>query len=158
MREIVKRADDRLADTVLAALKAEPSLAGDQTFVTVDGGAATLYGRVHSEAEADLAERVALATPGIVAVAQAMFVSRRVRGTDSDIARTAAQGLLRATDVPEGISATVRHHVLTLTGVVDSQFQRAAACRAVRDIEEAQIIVNAITVRSERALSVRQAV
>ncbi len=76
---IVQRADDRLAATVLTALRAEPSLVGDRAFVTVDGGAATLYGRVHSDAQARWAEHIARRVEGIVAVDQSMFVSRPVR-------------------------------------------------------------------------------
>ncbi|MET3806314.1 osmotically-inducible protein OsmY [Nakamurella sp. UYEF19] len=158
MRKTLQNTDDRLAETVLVALKAEPLLVGDRIFVTVDGGAATLYGRVHSDAEAELAEDISLGVEGIVAVAQSMFVSRRARGADSDIARTAAQGLRRAPDVPADVSATVRDRVLTLTGTVDSQYQRAAACRAVGDIEDAHVVVNAITIRSDRSARVQQAV
>jgi hypothetical protein len=41
------------------------------------------------------------------------------------------------------------------TGVVDSRQDRASSCRAVRDIEEAQIIINAMTVRFDQPVSIR---
>ena len=71
--------------------------------------------------------------PGIVAVAQEMFIGRRPGMTDADIAAQAVQAL-RHTARVDGVRVTVHDQTLTLTGEVDWPYEREAACRAVNDI------------------------
>ncbi len=146
MTHTLQRSDAELADAVRADLRGLPSLAGTQIFVTVEQGAVTLYGRAAHHLQAQLAEKVVLGVPGVVAVAQEMFISTPSQSTDSDIARQAAQALSRRGDVPDTVKATVQSRVLTLSGEVTWQYQRSAACRAVKDIIGVNTLVNAMTV------------
>ncbi len=123
-------------------------MAGTQIFVTAGEGAVTLFGRVHYPAQAEMAEKVALCVEGIVAVAEELIVSNPKLLTESDIARLAARALQLAPHVPGTIRAIVRGHTLTLSGQVNWQYQRDAACRAVKDIDDVESIVDSVTVRA----------
>jgi osmotically-inducible protein OsmY len=152
MTTTLERTDEKLAEVVRHDLTDAAALRGTRIFVAVDRGAATLYGWVERIAQAELAEKLALTVPGIVAVAQELFVGGLAGMADTDIARQAAHAL-RHTARVGNVRATVRNEVMTLSGDVDWQYEREAACRAVKDIGNVQIVVNAITVSSDRLIA-----
>jgi len=129
-----------------------PALAGSHIFVAVDDGTATLYGSALRSSQVQLAEQLTLSVPGIVSVAQEIFVGRPVGMTDADIAGQATRALRRTPHV-DNIRVTVHDETLTLSGNVDWQYQREAACRAVRDIGSVQTVVNAITIRTDELMA-----
>ena len=133
-------------------LGGSPALAGSHIFVAVDDGTATLYGSVLRSAQVELAEQLTLSVPGIVSVAQEMFVGRPAGMGDVDIAAHATRAL-RHTPFVENVRVTVHDETLTLTGAVDWQYQREAACRAVRDIGSVQTVVNAVSVHSDELMA-----
>jgi osmotically-inducible protein OsmY len=147
MTETVNRATDQLTEAARKALQLEPLLHGLPVFVTVENGAASLYGEVASRSEALAAERAVLGVPGVHAVAENLVLALPPL-SDSDVAQAAAQALIRAPHVPETVRATVSHRHVTLTGEVNWQYEREAACRAVDELPGVDTVRNAITVRS----------
>jgi osmotically-inducible protein OsmY len=118
--------------------------------VSVSGGAVTLSGEVRSVPEQLAAKRAAMLVTGVKAVADEMVV--RTPGTsgmtDTDIAKAAKQLLDSALDVPsDSVEAGVRDHVITLSGNVTWDHQRAAAVRAVRYIKGVTAVNNTIALR-----------
>ncbi len=147
MAHILERTDARLVDLVRNELVGQQSLGGTQIFVAVDHGAATLFGWVQRRSQAQRAESAALRVDGIVAVAEELFIGPPAGMTDTDIAKQAAHALLRTARV-EGVRATVRNRVMTLSGDVDWPYESDAACRAVKDIGRTEVIINEMNVRS----------
>lgn len=146
MTTALRGTNQHLTEAVQRAIAANPTLRGLPVFATVDRGAASLYGQVESAAQAWAAEQTAMDVPGIVAVAQEILISFPPRRSASDIARLAAEALSRTAHVPDSVRATVHGRTITLTGEANWQYEREAACRAVKEIPGAQTVVNAITI------------
>jgi osmotically-inducible protein OsmY len=132
----------------------------DKLGVAVNRGVVTLSGEVGSLPERVAAKRAVMRVPGVTAVADDLQV--RAAGTpattDAGIARTASQLLGRATDVPAGtVTAEVHDHVVTLSGSVTWDYQRAAAVRAVRHINGVTAVTNTITLSRDEPVSIRAA-
>ena len=152
MTHILERTDARLAELVRGRLASQPSLTGTQIFVAVDGGALTLFGWVQRQGQAQQAETIGQAVDGIVAVAEELFIGPPAGMTDADIAKQAANALLRTAKV-ERVRATVRNRVMTLSGDVDWPYESNAACRAVKDIARTEILINEMIVRAPLILA-----
>ncbi|WP_412538763.1 BON domain-containing protein [Longispora sp. K20-0274] len=126
--------DQELQAAVTDELAFVPSVDATHVGVSVTDGAVTLAGEVTSLPERLAARKAVLRVHGVLAVADELVV--RVPGvtgtTDIDIARAAGQHLEHTADVPPcTVRATVREHVVTLTGTVRWDYQRRAAERAV---------------------------
>ena len=156
MDEALNRRTDQPIDDARRALRSEPLLQGRSIFVAVEHGAASLYGQVASESEVLAAERAVLAVPGVFAVAQNLVVSKAPRISDTDIARSAAHALMRTPHIPDTVRATVSDRHITLTGEVDWQYEREAACRAVDELPGAATVNNCITVASGMAVELQE--
>jgi osmotically-inducible protein OsmY len=116
--------------------------------VTVTNGAVTLFGEVDSYPEKRLAEKAVERVRGVSAIAEDITVrSTWAAVTDTDIARETGEALRRSVDVPDSIQVSVHDGVLTLSGVVTWQFERAAAGRAVQYAKGVGVINNEITIR-----------
>ncbi|MGZ6770689.1 MAG: BON domain-containing protein, partial [Mycobacteriaceae bacterium] len=113
----------------------------------VTDGAVTLSGEVESYPEKSLAEKAAQRVRGVIAIAEEIGVRDTWGAADTDIAREASEALRRAVDVPDTVKATVHGRVVTLSGVVEWQYQRAAAARAVCYLKGVRTIINAVTIR-----------
>jgi len=142
--------DRELQRHVEDALGWEPSIDAADIGVTVDNGVVTLRGDISQYPARVAAERVALGVYGVKAVANDLKV--RLPGlyerTDSEIAQAAVNALQWNTVVPaDRISVTVSGGWITLGGHVDSQYQREAATRAVRDLIGVRGLTNDIVVR-----------
>jgi osmotically-inducible protein OsmY len=104
---------------------------------------------VRSLPEQLAAKWAAMRVAGVKAVADEMVVRKPGTSgmTDTDIVKAAKQLLDSAVDVPfNSVDARVRDHVITLSGSVTSDYQRAAAVRAVRYIKGVIAVNNTIAV------------
>jgi osmotically-inducible protein OsmY len=117
--------------------------------VAVRNGAVTLTGTVASHPESALAEAVALRVPGVNAVAADLTVARTGPLSDSEIAREASLALSRAIELPANlVKATVADSWVTLTGQVETHYQRDVADRAVRHLPGIMGVHNGVTIRT----------
>jgi osmotically-inducible protein OsmY len=144
----IRRSDQDIQADVSKELQHTPSV-GAPVAVSVSGGAVRLSGEVRSLPEQLAAKRAVMRVAGVKAVADEMVV--RTPGTsgmtDTDIVKAAKQLLDWAVDVPfDSVEARVRDHVITLSGSVTSDYQRAAAVRAVRHIKGVIAVNNTIAI------------
>jgi len=139
-----------LKQLVESALDWEPSLDAKDIGISVDDAVVTLRGNVASYAEKVTAERVALRVYGVKAVANDLVV-HLVSGferTDTEVAQAAVTALKWNTIVPgDRITVTVNGGWLALNGTLDSQYQKDAAARAVRDLTGVKGVSNNIKVQ-----------
>jgi osmotically-inducible protein OsmY len=140
--------DRELKSAVVDELQWTPSINSTHIGVTVTNGAVTLFGEVDSYPEKRLAEKAVERVRGVSAIAEDITVrSTWAAVTDTDIARETGEALRRSVDVPDSIQVSVHDGVLTLSGVVTWQFERAAAGRAVQYAKGVGVINNEITIR-----------
>lgn len=142
--------DDRqLQQSVLDALKFEPSVDAAHVGVTARDGVITLSGHVASFAEKFAAERAARQVKGVRAIAEELEVRlpSDKKLSDEEIAARVLHMLHWDVSVPhERITVKVEHGIVTLAGQVDWQFQRAEAEYDVRKLHGVRSIINDITV------------
>ena len=129
--------DQELKQHVENGLLWEPSVDTNDIGVSADDGVITLRGNVASLSEKGVAERVALRTYGVKAVANDLNV--RLTGayqrSDTDIAQAAVASLKWHAMVPDdAVTVAVSNGHVTLRGVVDWQYQKEAAIRAIWDL------------------------
>jgi len=93
------------------------------------------------------AENIAKRVSGVVALASEIEVKLLDERTDPEIAEDAALALKLESRIPrDAIKVVVSHGWITLEGIVNYHFQKAAAENAVRNIVGARGITNMITV------------
>jgi len=137
-----------LQKKVLDALDWEPSLDAASIGVAATGGVVTLTGQVPSYADRWTAERVVKQMSGVKGLANEIEVrlpgdSRR---TDTDLASAAVRALEWDVQVPhQQIKLRAADGWITLEGLVEWQFQREAAERAVRHLLGVKGVSNQIT-------------
>jgi len=142
--------DKELKQYVQSALDWEPSVDATDIGVSVDEGVVTLRGNVESYTEKIAAERVALRTYGVKAVANDLIVRLvgRHQQTDTEIAQAALASLDWHTQVPVArVTLIVKDGWITLNGTLDWQHQKDAAARAVRDLTGVRGVTNEIRVQ-----------
>ena len=141
--------DKELKEQVASALEWEPSVSSRDIGITVDGGVVTLRGSVGSYAEKIDAERTALRTYGVKAVANDLDVrlDSHYHRTDTEIAQAALSALKWHMGVPEDrLTLTVKDGWITLGGNLDRQVSKDAAVRAIRDLTGVKGVTNNIRV------------
>ena len=136
--------DREVQQHVEQALEWDPIVDATKVGVTATDGIITLRGDVRTFAEKLAAERVALRVYGVKAVANDLQV--RLDGeasrTDTEIAQAAVNALNWSALVPKNrITITVDAGAVTLKGIVDWQYQKDAATRAVRDLRGVKAVV-----------------
>lgn len=117
--------------------------------VAVDDGVVTLSGEVRFYSQKVAAAKAALRTRGVTAAANDIIVrySGRKR-TDAEIAEAARNVLEWNSSVPEGsVKVEVRDAVAILSGVVDWDYQRKAAKRAVENLPSIEGVLNQIALK-----------
>jgi osmotically-inducible protein OsmY len=139
--------DQRLRDSVMHQLAADPQVDASLVGVSAQEGVVTLSGYVDSYAEKLAAERSCRRVYGVCAVANELEVKLAHQRIDPEIARAALEALKNHVDVPLGISVTVRNGYVTLSGVVEWMYQKVAAERAVKYLRGIKGIFNHITVK-----------
>jgi osmotically-inducible protein OsmY len=133
----------------MAELEWEPSFDAAHIGVTAKNGVVTLSGFVDSYAAKAAAERAAGRVQGVKAIAEEIEVRlpAQQKHADDEIAERTVRILAWDVEVPnERIQVKVEHGVVTLTGDVNYQFQRAAAESAVRRLGGTRGVINLIRV------------
>lgn len=143
--------DLALKKDVESELNFEPSIDPAEIGVAAKDGIVTLTGHVRSYWEKVAAERAAERVSGVKAVVNEMDV--RLPGTsertDQDIARAALDSLKWNVLVPaDRIKVKVSYGWVTLEGVVDWQFQKEAAEKAVRKLFGVKGVTNLVEVKA----------
>lgn len=94
-----------------------------------------------------VADQIAVVTPGAESDARAMN-SDLDKGIEQNLDAALIQGKLH-----DGVKYSVKNHVVTLTGVVDSQFKRQDAERIAAVVPNVQQVVNELQVKNQKATS-----
>ena len=148
--------DRELQQQVEKALDWDPSVDASKVGVTVDRGVVTLRGDIRTYAEKFAAERVALRVYGVKAVANDIEVRLAESATrsDSEIAQAAVQTLAWNSVVPkERVNISVSDGIITLTGMVDWQYQKDAAARIMRSLKGVRGLINNLTIQSQAKIT-----
>lgn len=148
-----------LQQRVIDELEFEPRVDAAHVGVSVRSGVVTLSGHVDSFAEKFAAERTARRVKGVKAVAQEIEVrlpSDR-KTADEEIAARAVKIMSWDTVIPrDRIQVKVEHGIVTLTGEVEWDFQRAEAERDMHKLGGVRAVINEIAVKPRvRAEDVR---
>jgi osmotically-inducible protein OsmY len=142
--------DSQLKSAIMDELAWTASVDADRIGVAITDGAVTLSGDVHSYPEHEAALQAAMRVRGVTAVADEMVVRHTSdMPDDTDIAREAATVFdHRTVIVPRGsVQASVHDHVITLSGMVNWQYQREAAQQAVAGLPGVTGVHNMITIK-----------
>jgi len=139
--------DQRLRDSVMHQLVADPQIDATLVGVSAQEGIVTLSGYVNSYAEKLAAERSCRRVYGVRALANELEVKLSIERIDPDIARDALTALKNRIEVPLGIAVTVRNGHLTLSGVVEWMYQKMAAERAVKYLRGVKDVFNQNTLK-----------
>ena len=143
--------DLQLRQDVVDELEFEPSVNAAHIGVATNHGVVTLTGFVTSYAEKAAAERAARRVKGVRAIAEEIEIRlpSDKKSSDDEIAARALNILKWQVGLPaEGIIVKVERGIVTLTGEVDWQFQRADAEHAVHKLTGVVNVVNQIRVVS----------
>jgi osmotically-inducible protein OsmY len=141
-------ADPDLRDRVERQLDWEPQITTTDIGVAAEDGVVTLTGFVSTYAEKLAAERVALKTYGVKAVANDIQVKPLTKKTDTEIASAALNALKEQVDVPdEKIKLSVKDGWVTLEGTVDWYYQKSGAEFAVKYLGGVKGVTNSITLK-----------
>ena len=139
--------DQRLRDSVMHQLAADPQVDASLVGVSAQEGVVTLSGYVDSYAEKLAAERSCRRVYGVRALANELEVRLATARIDPEIARDALESLKNRIDVPLGIGIAVRNGHLSLSGVVEWMYQKMAAERAVKYVRGVKGVFNQIVVK-----------
>ena len=142
--------DMTLQAMVMDELAWTPNVDAAHIGVAAQNGVVTLSGIVSSLAEKVAAEQAARRVKGVQGIAQKIVVRLPTahRHTDEEIADRALKVLNWDLEVPdEQIQVKVENGIVTLTGTVTYQFQRAAADHDIRRLGGVTDIVNLIEIR-----------
>ena len=138
--------DLSIRDAVLHQLEWDSQVDASGIGVTARNAAVSLTGYVDSYAGKLAAERAAKRVRGVRAVANDIQVRLRLERTDAEIADDAARALFLRATLPESVQAVVHNGHVTLTGTVQTLFQRAVAENAVKHVKGVKGLVNRIEV------------
>ena len=126
-----------------------------------DKGVVTLGGQVAMDSDKARAESIAKSIAGgqVVAVQVAVVplgAERDAKAMNSDLDKGIAQNLdaaLIQSKLHDNVKYTVKNHVVTLTGQVDSQSKRQDAERIAASVPNVQQVVNELQVKGQKATS-----
>ncbi len=148
------KTDDQLRNDVLAELRWDPRVRGNEIGVIVKNGAVTLTGIVETYAEKLAAERATQRVDGVRAIAADIEVKlpEQLRTTDEGLAEQIAlvltwNSMLRNT----AIQAQVQNGYVTLTGEVDALYQKETAARLVGELHGVAGVLDRVVVRAKHA-------
>ena len=146
------KTDTQLQSDVMAELKWDPSFNAAEIGVQVKNGVVTLSGHVDKYAEKWAAEKAAQKVTGVKALAVELNVTLpgSSNRSDADIARTAENVLEWTTNWPKDhIKVLVEKGWVTITGMVDYEYQRQLASSAVRHLMGVTGVSNQVTIKSK---------
>ncbi len=148
--------DHKIRQSVIDALRFEPSIDDTHIGVSVSSGVVTLSGYVFDYMQKLAAQRIALATHGVKALVPELAVQLKNfhQTTDEEIAQRAASTLAWHVWLPAGaVKISVLDGQVTLTGKVDWHFTRQAAEHAVRKLAGVRGVANLITLNQRASAS-----
>jgi osmotically-inducible protein OsmY len=143
--------DSKLQRDVIDELSWEPSIDAAEIGVAVSDGVVTLTGEVRSMAEKWSAEHVAKRVGGVQAVANDIVIRLpdESQRTDAEIARVALNTLEWDVWVPHHcVMVTVSDGMVKLEGEVDTQHQKQAAERVIRQLTGVKGVTNLLHVKA----------
>jgi len=144
------KTDAQLQRDLLKELQWEPTIHAAEIGVAVKDGVVTLSGHVDSYAKKGAAERAVKRVSGVKAVAEEIKVTLpgTYRRADEDIAQAASNILNWNFWVPhDRVKVMVQDGRVTLSGDVDSYYQKVAAEEAVRHLKGVLGVTNSITIK-----------
>jgi osmotically-inducible protein OsmY len=152
MIETGRSSDADVETAVIHELRWIPSINSALIGVAVLDGTVTLSGQVGTYSEKLWAERAALRVHGVSAVCLELTVGSAWAGIrDADVLQESKEALHRNIDVPDSVTVSVESHVVTLSGEVQWNYQREAACRAVQHLKGVIAVHTSMTLRSQVA-------
>jgi osmotically-inducible protein OsmY len=143
--------DLQIRQAVMRQLDWDPEVDASEIGVSVKDGIVNLTGHIGGYSGKLAAERVAGRTRGVRAVANDIEVRPPVERTDAQVAADAARALELQTSIPESVHVAVHDGHVTLTGRVESLFQKRNAQDAVRYLRGVRGVFNHIAVVSRAA-------
>ncbi|MBC7756019.1 MAG: BON domain-containing protein [Bdellovibrio sp.] len=146
------KTDSQLQSDVMAELKWDPSFNAAEIGVEVKNGVVTLSGHVDKYAEKWAAEKAAQKVSGVKALAVELEVTLPgpSNRSDADIARTAENVLEWTTNWPKDhVKVMVEKGWVTITGMVDYEYQRQLASSSVRHLMVVTGVSNQVTIKSK---------
>jgi osmotically-inducible protein OsmY len=138
------RTDTQLHDSVRLQLDEDPAIRAHDIAVVASDGVITLTGFVDSYAEKIAAEQAVKRVRGVRGVANDIEVKLQDERTDPEIAKDAVRSLESHTSVPNRVTVTVRHGLVTLEGTVERMYQKEAAESAVAYLKGVRGVSNRI--------------
>jgi hyperosmotically inducible protein len=126
-----------------------------------DKGVVTLSGKVASDAEKAQAQSIAQSLAGGLVVSNEVAVippgdAHDAKTVNSDLDKGIEQNLdaaLNYDKLHDGVKYSVKNHVVTLTGSVNSQDARARAQQVAAAVPNVQQVVNELQVKDQKATS-----
>lgn len=147
MSTTLPRTDYSIQAAVQSELEWTPEVDAAGIGVAVEDGVVSLSGEVESYSERKAVARAALRVRGVRAIVDELIArpkNAKWSLTDVDIAKSVQAALASASNVPDEVKADVHHHIVTLTGDVQWNYQRNAARRAVEHLKGVSIVDNHI--------------
>lgn len=144
------KTDQQLQQDVIDELRWDPRITEKEIAVAARNGVITLAGTVESYAQKMAAEAAAERVSGVKGVAVDLQVKLpgAARRTDTEIAHAVVNNLKWDVEVPEqDVKVVVDDGLITLSGTVEWNYQRAAAQRAVGSLTGVTGVINRITLK-----------
>lgn len=148
------KTDVQLKQDVLDELQWNPEIDHTKIGVTVSDGAVTLTGHVPTYAQRLAAKRMVKGLDGVHAIVDKIDVQleSQHRTTDEGLAERIAHVLAWNVSIPgKNIKAEVKNGVVTLTGQLEWQYQRANVRKNIEHISGVINVIDLMTVKSKVA-------
>ena len=142
--------DSTLHKDIVDELAFDPKIKERNIAVGVSDGIVTLTGTVESYTQKLDAERAVKRVSGVHGIAEELTVELPLlhQRNDADLAKSSVEALLWNGNVPpESVIVKVEHGWVTLTGIVDWQYQREGARYAIAWLAGVRGISNDISLR-----------
>jgi osmotically-inducible protein OsmY len=143
------KSDSQLRSDVQEELRWDPRVGRIEVGVAARDGVVTLSGEVDSFSRKYSAAKAAERVAGVKAIADELTIklpSAFVR-SDTEVAHSVVESLRWAIDVPDSVKARVENGWVSLEGMVEWQYQRASAERAIRHLTGVKGVSNLITIK-----------
>jgi osmotically-inducible protein OsmY len=149
LKEFPMKTDEQLQRDVMAEIRWQPSVTAPHIGVTATKGVVTLTGTVATYAEKWAVERAAQRVEGVKGIAEEIEI--KLNGeherSDAEIAEVVVTALRWHVWLPNDIKATVDEGWVTLTGLVNWEYQRTAATEALSYLAGVKGVSNQITLK-----------
>lgn len=148
------KSDSELQRDVMAELEWEPSVDHTEIGVAVTAGVVTLSGYVKTYAEKIAAEKAARRVAGVQAIAEEIKVhfASEPKMADHEIAKRLLDMMSWTVSIPtDKVKVKVERGWVTLSGIVDWDYQRREAFRAASRVAGVAGVTNDIEVKQHPA-------